>query len=120
MSSEEVQHAMLDAVEGMQYENMLLAIRHIISLRTSIPESDIKPEMTLTEVFKLAFALEQGMNVSDVYDPLAFEGVSDTQLASKNLLQDMERAFNVHLDMAEEERILTVHDLSHALLSKQL
>jgi hypothetical protein len=110
--------ALEEAVHNMRYENMLAVLKRIINLRTHLPEEKLDESLSLNTIFKLAFSIEQGVNIDEVYDPEAFNGLTDTQLAARNLVDDIQKTFAVQLSVIELSGILTLKDLAHTLAQK--
>jgi hypothetical protein len=117
--SHKILEALTDAVANMSYENMLFVLKKIISLRTDMQESQLVPELMLSTLFKMVFAREQGVPLQEVYDPIAFGGYTDSQLAARNLLDDMQKTFNVDFAIEESITIRTIGDLANAILEKK-
>jgi hypothetical protein len=110
--------ALAAAIQSMQYESMLNTLKHIIKLRTHLPEEKIDENMALNIIFKMAFSMEQGVSIDEVYDPEAFNGLTDTQLAAKNLVSDIQKTFSIQLSTPEINSVHSLSDLARLLSVK--
>lgn len=111
---------MINAVTDMEYEGMLQVMKRILALRTHLEERGMSEEMTLQLIFKMAFAREQGIPLEEVYDPIAFGNYTDTELAAKNFIDDMQRSFRVEFSDDETASIKTIRDLVAGIIEKKL
>ncbi|MGZ5243194.1 MAG: hypothetical protein ACXWDO_06360 [Bacteroidia bacterium] len=111
--------AMEDAIKDMYYESMLLVLKRIISLRTNLDENGLNAQTRLATIFKMVFAKEQGVSLEEVYDPEAMAGLTDSQLATHNFINDMEKAFNVDFSDDEIENIVSIKDLVGIIIHKK-
>lgn len=111
--------ALYDAVRYMHYENMVNILRKVISLRINVEEEKIQPETDLPTLYKMSFAKEQGVPVDQVYDPIAMQGLTDSQLAANNLLNDMQKTFGVDFDPVDFHKINTIKDLAEIIVAKK-
>jgi hypothetical protein len=114
-----MEDAMINAVTDMEYEGTLQVMKRILGLRTHLDERGMSAEMPLQLIFKMAFAREQGIDVEEVYDPIAFADLTDSQLAANNFVADMQRSF--HLDFTDDETsgIRTIKDLVKTIVAKR-
>jgi hypothetical protein len=115
-----VEEAMINAITDMEYESMLQVIKRILALRTHLEERGMSAEMSLQLIFKMAFAREQGISLEEVYDPIAFGDLTDTELAAKNFVDDMQRSFRIGFSEDEVADIKTIKDLVSAIINKRL
>jgi hypothetical protein len=106
-----VEEAMINAITDMEYESMLQVIKRILALRTHLEERGMSAEMSLQLIFKMAFAREQGISLEEVYDPIAFGDLTDTELAAKNFVDDMQRSFRIGFSEDEVADIKTIKEL---------
>jgi hypothetical protein len=111
--------ALYDAVRYMHYENMVNVLRKVISLRINVEEEKIQPETELPTLYKMSFAKEQGVPLDQVYDPIAMQGLTDSQLAANNLLNDMQKTFGVDFDPGDFHKINTIKDLAEIIVAKK-
>jgi hypothetical protein len=111
--------ALYDAVRYMHYENMVNILRKVISLRINVEEDLIQPDTDLSTLYKMSFAREQGVPLDEVYDPEAMKGLTDSQLATNNLLNDMQKTFGVDFDPADFQKINTIKDLARTIVAKK-
>lgn len=111
--------ALYDAVRYMHCENMVNILRKVISLRINVEEELIQPETDLSTLYKMSFAKEQGVPLDQVYDPEAMEGFTDSQLATNNLLNDMQKTFGVDFDPVDFQKINTIKDLAKTIVAKK-
>lgn len=120
MTEVQIQTALKNAVSNMEYEKMFSVIRKIISLRIHLPEDDILENSMLEELYKKTFALEQDVKIEEVYDPEVFNGVTDTQLATMNLVNDLQKAFCIEFDTEVLDTIKTVKDLVQVFMLQNM
>lgn len=111
--------ALYDAVRYMHYENMVNVLRKVIALRINVEEELIQPETSLFTLYKMSFAKEQGVPLEQVYDPEAMQGLTDSQLATNNLLTDMQKTFGVDFEAEEVNKINTLKDLARIIVAKK-
>jgi hypothetical protein len=111
--------ALKQATHNMALENMISVLKKIISLRTNLSEELIQPEHSLALLCKMSFAGEQGVKLEEVYDPEVFNGFTDSELATLNLLEDMQKTFNVAFDHQEKQNVKTLNDLAGMLVHKK-
>jgi acyl carrier protein len=115
-----MEEAMIHAVTDMEYESMLQVLKRILALRTHLDERGMSAEMPLQLIFKMAFAREQGIDVEEVYDPIAFADLTDSQLATNNFIVDMQRSFHIAFSEDETLSIKTIKDLVKVIVAKRL
>jgi hypothetical protein len=115
-----VEEAMINAVTDMEYEGLVQVVKRILALRTHLEEKGMSAEMTLQLIFKMAFAREQGIPIDEVYDPIAFGNLTDTGLAAKNFIDDMQRSFRIEFSDEETDSIKTIKDLATGIIAKRL
>lgn len=114
-----VDNALEEAVRDMYFESMMHVMKRIVSLRTNLDENIINAQTEITTIFKMVFAKEQGVGLDDVYDPEAFAGLKDSQLAAGNFVNDMQKAFNVNFNNEEIASISTIKDLVGIIIHKK-